>query len=88
MSQRASHLACAAFQRQLPELIASGENIANHPHFKECNLCRALLAELETIADAARQLFPIVEPPEALWAQIELAIENDESNSGKHFTAP
>jgi hypothetical protein len=88
MSQSASHLACAAFQRQLPELIASGENIADHPHFRECKLCRALLAELETIAAAARQLFPIVEPPDALWEQIESAIENDEAASGRHFTAP
>jgi hypothetical protein len=29
-------------------------------------------------------LFPIVEPPDDLWAQIESAIEHEESNVGRH----
>jgi hypothetical protein len=36
-----------------------------------------LLRDLETIAEAARQLFPIEEPPDALWQQIETAIGHD-----------
>jgi predicted anti-sigma-YlaC factor YlaD len=82
MSENANHLSCAAFQAQLPELIASGESIADHPHLRECDNCRALLADLEIIAEAARQLFPVVEPPDALWQQIESAIENEEAVSG------
>ena len=34
-----------------------------------------LLADLETIAEAARQLFPSVEPPDTLWEHIESAIK-------------
>ncbi|MGA3134604.1 MAG: hypothetical protein ABSC88_01285 [Terracidiphilus sp.] len=75
---------CAAFQAQLPELIGSGEAMASHPHIQNCELCRALLADLETIAKAARQLFPIVEPPDALWEQIESAIKEEEANPGKN----
>ena len=67
---------CAEFQAQLPELIGSGASAAEHPHVKECNLCRELLESLEAIAEAARQLFPEVEPPENLWENIELAIKN------------
>jgi predicted anti-sigma-YlaC factor YlaD len=67
-------MSCEEFQAHLPELIGSGEDAANHPHVQNCELCRALLADLQTIADAARQLFPIEEPPENLWEQIESAI--------------
>ena len=39
---------------------------------------RALLADLQTIADAAKQLLPIEQPKEDLWDRIELAIKRDE----------
>jgi hypothetical protein len=78
MNKDANNLSCAEFQAQLPELIGTGENIADHPHIQSCELCRALLADLETIAEAARQLFPVVEPPDDLWEHIELAIKNEE----------
>jgi hypothetical protein len=74
-------LSCAAFQAQLPELIGSGVNLLNHPHLQGCKLCRALLADLETIAQAARQLFPVVEPPDELWKQIESAIQREEGGN-------
>jgi hypothetical protein len=77
MTQDAMNLNCAEFQAQLPELIGSGERIADHPHILSCELCRALLADLETIAEAARQLFPPVEPPDELWEQIESAIKKE-----------
>jgi predicted anti-sigma-YlaC factor YlaD len=73
-----SVMSCADFQAQLPELIGSGANVSAHPHLQNCELCRALLADLETIAEAARQLFPAVEPREDLWKQIESAIQSDE----------
>jgi hypothetical protein len=76
-------LSCQEFQAQLPELIATGDEIGLHPHLRNCALCSALLADLETIADAARQLFPTVEPPDELWTHIELAIKEEESSAGK-----
>jgi hypothetical protein len=74
-------LRCAEFQAKLPELIASGEDAAAHPHLQSCELCRALLAELETIAEAARRLFPSVEPPDEVWEHIESAIKQEEEDS-------
>lgn len=71
-------LSCAEFQAQLPELIASGEDLATDPHLQSCELCRALLADLETIAEAARQLFPSAEPSDQVWEHIESAIKKDE----------
>jgi hypothetical protein len=79
MKQDVSKMSCEAFQAQLPELIGSGESVAAHPHLESCALCRALLADLETIAEAARQLFPIEEPPDDLWEHIESAIRNEEA---------
>ena len=76
MRQSANSLSCAEFQAQLPELVGCGEKIVNHPHLQSCKLCRALLADLDAIAQAARQLFPVEEPPDALWEHIELAIVN------------
>jgi predicted anti-sigma-YlaC factor YlaD len=73
----ASNLTCTEFQEQLSELIGTGEDISSHPHLQTCELCRALLADLETIAAAARELFPIAEPREDLWDGIIAAIEND-----------
>ncbi len=71
-------MSCAEFQAQLSELIGAGEDAAAHPHVQGCDRCRALLAELETIAEAARQLFPSVEPPDEVWTQIESAIKREE----------
>jgi len=72
------NMSCEEFQAQLSELIGSGEDVAAHPHVRDCERCRALLADLETIAEAARQLFPSVEPPDEVWEQIESAIQREE----------
>jgi len=72
-------MSCAEFQEHLPELIASGEDVSQHPHIRECELCRALFADLETIAQAARDLFPTVEPPAEIWDKIESALKSETS---------
>jgi hypothetical protein len=80
MTDARHQMNCAEFQAQLADLIASGEDAAAHPHIQTCARCRALLAELETIAEAARQLFPAVEPPDDLWDHIESALKNEEGS--------
>jgi hypothetical protein len=81
MTSDPSKMQCAEFQAQLPEIVSSGEDASAHPHVLNCELCRALLADLETIAEAARQLFPSVEPPDKVWDQIESAIKREEGDS-------
>lgn len=80
MTDDRNTISCAEFQAKLPELIGSGVDVSTDPHLQSCDLCRALLADLETIAEAARQLFPIVEPPDDLWEHIESALK-DESDA-------
>jgi hypothetical protein len=73
------NLSCEEFQSQLADLIGSGEDISKHPHLQTCrNTCKALIADLQTIADAAKQLMPIEQPKEDLWDRIELAIKREE----------
>jgi predicted anti-sigma-YlaC factor YlaD len=79
-------MSCQEFQAQLPELIGSGRDASTHPHIQNCELCRAFLADLQTIAEAARQLFAAVEPPDELWERIESAIKNEDDEA--HKTAP
>jgi hypothetical protein len=75
MIDNPSKMTCAEFQDQMAELIGSGADPNAHPHYQDCADCRALLADLQTIADAARQLFPSEEPPDEVWEHIESAIK-------------
>lgn len=77
------NMSCAEFQAQMPEFIGTGEDISSHPHVQGCDRCRALLADLETIAEAARQLLPCVEPPDEVWTQIESAIKREDEKGSK-----
>ena len=79
------NMSCEEFQAQLPELIGSGKIDANHRHLRDCELCQALLADLETIAEAARQLFPVEDPPPKLWEKIESALKSEEGSIEEEY---
>ncbi len=81
-------MSCAEFQDQLAELIGSGADASTHPHILNCEDCRKLLSDLQTIADAARQLFPVQEPPDDLWQHIESAMKSEDEASEKGETEP
>jgi hypothetical protein len=71
---------CAEFQELMPERIGAGEDLQGYPHMQTCERCRALVRDLEYIAEAARRLIPIEEEPrEDLWAQIQIAIERGDA---------
>ncbi len=72
--------ACVAFQAQMPEWIGAGEDLQTHPHMLTCERCRALVHDLEAIAEAARKLYHFeVEPPDDVWDQIQLALERKQA---------
>lgn len=75
MTDDRDKMSCAEFQAQLAELIGSGADASAHPHILSCEDCRKLLSDLETIAEAARQLLPVQEPRDELWEHIESAIK-------------
>jgi hypothetical protein len=71
---------CADFQALMPKRIEAGEDLQSFPHMLTCERCRALVRDLEYIAEVARQLIPVEEEPrDELWAQIQLAIERGEA---------
>jgi hypothetical protein len=74
-------MSCEEFQAQLPELIGSGAVASAHPHVQTCELCGAFLAELEAIAAAARELFPVEDPSDRVWEQIRSAIQEEEGKA-------
>jgi predicted anti-sigma-YlaC factor YlaD len=78
MSEDPKEMSCQEFQSKLADLVGSGKDVSMHPHLQNCETCRALLADLETIAEAARQLLPIEQPQEDLWERIEMAIKREE----------
>jgi len=49
--------ACEEFQQRLSVLVQSGEALYGDPHLENCTYCRGLVVDLETIAEAARDLF-------------------------------
>jgi hypothetical protein len=71
---------CAEFQALMPKRIGAGEDLQTFSHMLTCERCRALVRDLEYIAEVARQLIPVEEEPrDELWAQIQLAIERGEA---------
>jgi hypothetical protein len=77
MNNDLKNMTCEEFQAQMAEMIGSGVDASSHPHVQNCALCRALLADLESIAEAARQLFPVVDPPDSLWDSIKTKLEQE-----------
>ena len=76
MTVDSKSMSCEEFQSQLADLIGSGANVVDHPHISECkNNCLRLYEDLQTIADAAKQLFPDQQPEDNLWERIESAIK-------------
>ncbi len=73
-------MTCEEFTARMPQLIASGRDVFAHPHVKRCRTHRALLEELDAIAQAAQQLFPDVDPSDKVWEKI-----NDEIAPGYGF---
>jgi hypothetical protein len=58
MKDEPNTVSCLEFQEQLMELFHSGADAKSHPHLRTCDLCRALVYDLEIIAEEARRRFP------------------------------
>ena len=71
-------MSCVEFQSQMAELVGSGADVENHPHVKDCEICRQLYEELQTIVEAAKRLFPDQQPEDNLWDRIESAIKKED----------
>ncbi len=75
MTYDPTNASCEDFQSRMPELIDSGEDASVHPHLRTCARCRTLFHDLESIAQAARDLLPAEDPPDTLWEKLDSAIK-------------
>jgi hypothetical protein len=80
-------MTCEEFTARMPQLIASGRDVFAHPHVKKCRTHRALLEELDAIAQVAQQLFPDVDPSDRVWEKIKDEIA-PECEVDEHFSDP
>ena len=69
---------CASFQDELPGLFESGQDINSHPHLQTCENCKALVQDLQYIAQQAKLLLPIHDPSPQVWENIQSALKSAE----------
>jgi hypothetical protein len=81
MIDHGKDISCEDFQDQLAELIGTGADASAHPHVQSCDLCRAFVSDLQAIAAAARELFPVQDPSDRVWEQIQSAIQEEEGKT-------
>jgi hypothetical protein len=81
MMDNRKNVSCEEFQEGLAELIGTGADASAHPHVQTCELCRAFVSDLEAIAAAARELFPVEDPSDRVWEQIQSAIQEEEGKT-------
>lgn len=81
-----SDAACEAFQSKIPHLI--GGNIYEEEHMQSCLRCKALVEELEYIAEAARLYLSAEEPPDTIWKNIEVQLPHVEETNEKSGHTP
>ncbi len=68
---------CSEFQKDLPEIIDGGANAEQEEHRRSCPVCSDLVADLNAIAEQAKLLVPMVDPPERVWEGIQRALERE-----------
>lgn len=78
LNERIGGLTCEEFQDQLPDLLTvGGSAFSNHAHLTGCGNCAALVRDLQSIADAARELLPAHDPSPGLWEQIQSSMQRE-----------
>jgi predicted anti-sigma-YlaC factor YlaD len=74
-------MTCAEFQKALPYIIDTGGSPEQEEHLNSCPVCRDLVMDLRYIAEVAKLLVPMEEPPARVWEGLQQAI--DAESEGK-----
>jgi len=70
MAEDAASTSCEEFQNQLADLLASGADLASHPHAKGCERCCGFIRDLYQIAENSRHLrLGMDEPGDDDWSE-------------------
>ena len=89
-------MTCEEFQEQLPDYFAAGEGAipADSPwrrHLETCEICSALVRDLQYIADQASLLLKPVEeePSDDVWKKIQESIDHERDHPDEdHLAQP
>jgi len=68
-------MTCAEFQKVLPYIIDSGGDAEHQTHLESCPVCSDLVADLRYIAEQAKLLVPMEDPPQRVWSGIEKSLQ-------------
>ena len=70
-------MTCAEFQKVLPYIIDGGGTPEQEEHLRTCPVCSDLVADLRYIADVAKLLVPMHDPPPRVWNNIEKTLDSE-----------
>jgi hypothetical protein len=70
-------MTCAEFQGALPYIFDSGGDAEQKKHLQECAVCSDLVADLKYIADQAKLLVPMMDPPKKVWDGIKTSLQRE-----------
>jgi hypothetical protein len=70
-------MTCAEFQKALPYIIETGGDAEQEGHLKSCPVCSDLVQDLRYIAEQAKLLVPMHDPPPGVWHGIKGALERE-----------
>jgi hypothetical protein len=51
MPEGTGQITCEEFQRHLSQLLGSDDPIEEHPHYRKCMICRALVRNFEKMIE-------------------------------------
>lgn len=71
------HMTCAEFQAVLPYIIDNGGNAEQQEHLRQCAVCADLVSDLKYIAEQAKLLVPMMEPPTKVWDGIKSSLQRE-----------
>jgi hypothetical protein len=70
-------MTCAEFQEALPYIIDSGGDAEHKAHLESCAVCSDLVSDLKYIAEQAKMLVPMEDPPKRVWNGIQRSLERE-----------
>jgi hypothetical protein len=70
-------MTCAEFQKALPNIFDNGGDPQQEDHLKTCKVCSDLVADLKYIAEQAKLLVPMEDPPGRVWDGIKGSLQRE-----------
>ena len=77
-------MTCEELQNVLASIIDWKPSAQAQAHLDSCRICRNLVADLKHIAQSAKFLLHLDEPPERVWDKIRCMLESQRFEGASH----